>query len=127
MEYITQRIQGGLGVGRYEENDSVFMGMEIIKKDRNTQGVSMGANGFEDKIKSIGISHERTRTPNVPLTETELSILRTELGKLTWIARIDRPDLMYEVFDSAQISPKGEIIDMETEKKISKEENEEEE
>ena len=38
-----------------------------------------------------------------------------------------RPDLMYDVIDAAQISPKGEIIDMETEKKIPKEENEEEE
>ena len=63
LEYITQRIQEGLGADSYEENDSVFTGMEIIKKDGNSQGISMGTNGFEDKIKSIGISHERTRPP----------------------------------------------------------------
>ena len=88
------------------------MGMGIIKKNENSQRISMSADGFGDKIKSIEISHERTRTPNAPLTETELSILRTELGKLTRIARMDRPDLMYGVFDTGGISPKGEIIDM---------------
>ena len=114
LEYITQRIQEGLGADSYEENDIVCMGMNIIKKNEIPRGISMNTNGFEDKIKSIGISHERTRATNEPLTE--LSILRTELGKLTWVARMARPDLMYDVFDSAQISPEGEIIDMESEK-----------
>ena len=97
LEYTTHGIQGVLGVGRYRENDSLFTGMGIIKKNENFQGVSMSTNGFEDKIKSIEISHGRTRTPNEPLTETELSILRTELDELTRVARMDRPDLMYDV------------------------------
>ena len=47
-------------------------GMEIAKKKSVTsQGVSLGASGFEDKIKSIEISHGRTRTAHEPLTESE--------------------------------------------------------
>ena len=92
-------------MGRYDENGIVFTRMQIIKKrNGNPQCVSMSAKVDVDKIKSIGISHERTRTTNEPLTE--LSILRTELGKLTWVARMARPDLMYDVFDAAQIFPK---------------------
>ena len=37
LAYINQRIQEGLGVGSYGENESVFMGMKIIKKDENFQ------------------------------------------------------------------------------------------
>ena len=70
LEYIIQRIQEELGVASYEDNDSMFTGMEITKKKSETShGVSMSADGFEDKIKSIGISHGRTRTPRKPLTE----------------------------------------------------------
>ena len=73
IEYITQRIQEELRVGSYEDNDSMFMGMEITKKKSGTsQGVSMSTNGFEDKIKSIEMSNGRTRTPHEPLTESEL-------------------------------------------------------
>ena len=80
------------------------------------------------KQNQIGeISHVRTRTPNELLTETELSILRSEMEKLTRIARMDRPDLTYDVFDAAQISPKGKIVDVESEKKSPQEENKAEE
>ena len=91
-------------MGRYDENGIVFTRMQIIKKrNGNPQCVSMSAKVDVDKIKSIGISHERTWTPNGPLNETALSILRTGLVKLTRIARLDRPDLMYGVFGAAQI------------------------
>ena len=79
IEYITQRIQDELGSDSYEDDDSMLMGMEIAKKSETPHGISMSTNGFEDKIKSIEISHGRTRTPHEPLTESELSILRMEL------------------------------------------------
>ena len=69
----------------------------------------MGANRYEDKIKSIEISHARMRTPHEPITESELSISRTELGELTWIARMARPELIYDAAAAAQVFPKGGI------------------
>ena len=71
--------------------------------------ISMG-NRYGEEIKSIEISHARTCTPHEQLTESELSIWRTELGKLTRTARTDRPDLIYDLAAAAQAFPKGEII-----------------
>ena len=78
VEYITQRINKESEVDSYEDNETMFTGMEIPKKNNeDTQGISMGANRYEAKIKSIVISHDRMRTPDEPLTESEFSIFRT--------------------------------------------------
>ena len=74
------------------------------------------------KIGTVEIPHQRTRTPNEILTETELSIFRSEIGKLTWIARMARPDLMYDVFEAAQFSQNREVIKDGSGNFISKEE-----
>ena len=84
--------------------------MGISKKNNEEpQGIKMGANRYGGKIKSIEIPHARMRTPHEPLTESELSILRTELGKLTWIARMARPELIYAAAAAAQVFSKGGI------------------
>ena len=86
----------------------MFMGVGISKKNNeDPQGISMGANRYGDKIKSIEIPHDRMRTPNGPLTEGELSIFRTELGKLTWITRMARPELIYDAAAAAQAFSNG--------------------
>ena len=120
------RIQEELGAGSYEDNDSVFFGMKIIKKKNEVpQGISTSTNDSEDKIKLIEISHGRTRTPHEPLKDKELSIFQTEIGKLTRIARMARPDLMYDIFDEARTFSKKDKIGEKSEKQITKEEVEE--
>ena len=84
----------------------------------------MGANRYGDKIKSIECSHARMRTPHEPLTEGELSILRMELGKLTWIARMARPGLIYDADAAAQEFPNGGINVGKREEETLKEEEE---
>ena len=80
-----------------------------MTNNEDFQGISMGSDRYEDKIKSIEIPHARMRTPHEPITESELSILRTELGKLTWVTRMARPELIYDAAAAAQVFSKGEI------------------
>ena len=85
--------------------------MKIAKKRNEVpHGISMETNGYEDKIKSIEISHARTCTPHEPITESELSILRTGLGKFTWISRMNRPGFIYDVAAAAEAFSKGEML-----------------
>ena len=89
----------------------MFTGVGIEKKRNEVpHGISMETNRYEDKIESIEISHARTCTPHEPLTERGFSIPQTELGKLTWTSRIDRPDLIYDVTAAAQVFPKGKLL-----------------
>ena len=68
-------------------------------------------NKYEDDIKQIEISHERMMEPGEILTENEQAALRSELGKLMWIARIARPAAIYDDAASAQTFSTGEMMD----------------
>ena len=87
---------------------------ELLRKKEKTdfQGISVSANGAENKINTIEIPHQRTRTPSEILTGAELSIFRSEIAKLTRVAKMARPDLMYDVSEAAQMFSKREIIDV---------------
>ena len=128
LEYIAQRIRDEFEADSSEDNDAMFTGMQIAKnRNEVPHGISMETHGYEDKIKSIEISHARTSTPHEPLTESELSILRTELGKLTSISRMARPYLIYDVAAAAQVFSKGGILAGEEDEETSNEETEKEE
>ena len=50
----------------------------------------------------------------------------SEIEKLTRIARMARPDLMYDVFEAAQVFQKREIIKDDSKHFVSEEESKEE-
>ena len=96
--------------------------MKIVKRKNDVfQGISTNTNGTGNKIKTIEISHQRTRTPGAVLTEIEVSIFRSEIEKLTRIARMARPDLRYDVFEAAHPFTRKETINMDPKSFISKE------
>ena len=65
----------------YEENEATYLGMKIPKiNDNDFRGAILDSNKYEGEINHIGISHERIRTPEEPLTEAGLAIFRSELG-----------------------------------------------
>ena len=66
---------------------------------------------MKTKINRIGISHERMMmTPGEILTENEQTALRSELGKLMWIARIARPGAIYDASAAAQTFSVEEMV-----------------
>ena len=69
----------------------------------------LDSNVYEGKINHIEIPHERMMGPGEILTENEQTALRSELGKLMWIARIAPPGAIYEASASAQPFPNEEM------------------
>ena len=62
----------------------------------------MDSNNYEGKINHIEISQARSKQKGDFLTEEEQSAMRSELGKLMWLARIARPDAIYNASAAAQ-------------------------
>ena len=84
------------------------MGVGISKVPReDSDGAISDSDKYEDEINHIGISNARTRAPNEPLTGAGQAILRSELGKLMWIARIARPGAIYDASAAAQTFSDG--------------------
>ena len=73
--------------------------------------VALDSNNYEAKINHIAISHQRTRAPYGPLAEGKQTISRSELGKLMRIARIARPEAIYDASAAAQTFSAGELIE----------------
>ena len=93
-------------------NEAIYLGMEIPKVNNDdSDGIVSGSDKYEEKINHIEIPHARTRTPKEPLAEAERANSRPDLGKLMRIARIARPDVIYDALAAAQTFPDGEIID----------------
>ena len=102
--------------GRYGETNRLMLAMKIPKVNNgNFNGTILGPNNNEGEINHIGISHERTqrtRAPKEPLTEEAQAILRSELGRLMWAARIARPGAIYDDSAAAQTFSDGELMNV---------------
>ena len=71
--------------------------MKIEKIDTpDFKGVILDSNNYEDKINHIEISQARSKQKDDFLTYEEQSAMRSEIGKLTWLARIARPGAIYD-------------------------------
>ena len=98
-------------MGSYGDNEATYSGMKITKvSDGEFGGIALDSNNYEGGIDHIEISHERTRTPNEPSAEEEQTILRSELGKLMWVARAARPGAIYDASAAEQTFSDGEIL-----------------
>ena len=95
------------------ENGSTYLGMKIAKVNNGEFGwVALDANNYEGRINHIEISHERTREPNEPSAEDKQKILRSELGKLIFVARIVSPGAIYDDAAAAQTFPDGGLMEV---------------
>ena len=74
---------------------------EIERSIRVILRVILDSNNCEDKIKHIEIAQSRSRQKGDFLIE-EQSVMRSELGKLMWLARIARPGAIYDASAAAQ-------------------------
>ena len=111
-EYITQRTKEKFEADSYEGNEATYLGMKTpMANDGDFEGAVLDSDKYENEINQIEIPHERTMEPGEILTEKEQTTLRSELGKLIWIALIARPGAIYDASASAQTSPTGEMMD----------------
>ena len=87
------------------------MGMGIYRgKGHAFEGVITNANHAEPKIQNLELSHQRSRAPRGKLTETGLINFKAEAKKLLWLARVERPDLMFDVSEATQLPQKREMV-----------------
>ena len=97
------RNEGKFEVDTFEDNKASYLGMEIEKIDTpDFKGVILDSNNYEGKINHIEISQDRSKQKDDFLTDEEQSAMRSELGKLMWLARIARPDAIYDASAAAR-------------------------
>ena len=93
-------------VDSYGVNKATYLGMEIEKASNSKfEGITPDPNNYEDRNNHNAISHERTRQPDEALTQDGQAIVRSELWKSMWVARIARRGAIYDESADAQTRP----------------------
>ena len=78
--------------------------------DSDFNGLVLDSDDYEGKINHIETPHGRTRNRNGALSEADQSILRSALRKLMRIARIGRPEAIYDASAAARTFTDGRTI-----------------
>ena len=92
---------------------ATYLGMRIEKAiDSDPEGIILVSDKYVGKINYIEIAHERTQQRNEGMTWEDQAILRSELGKSMWIARISSPGAIYDASATAQTFSAGKMIDI---------------
>ena len=90
-------MQGKIDVDRYGRNRATYLCIEIAKvRDPDCDGLILDPDNYGDKINHIEIPHVGCKWMPEALTGDDRSILRSELWKLMWVARIARPGEIYD-------------------------------
>ena len=80
-------------MGKTEEKKCIYVG---FNKVQNNEGVLMDRRDFAgEKIEVFDVGPDRSRNQDTELKAKAKSILRKCAGKIGWLARGSRPDLIF--------------------------------
>ena len=105
----TSKIAAKFELGKIEKDNFLYCGHRIIQKDGK---LTLGQDEFAEKIKPFNISPARKRATADKVTDEERAQIRSGAGKLGWIARLTRPDLMFAQIEASSIVTKAEVGDL---------------
>ena len=115
-EYISRVRNKNSALADMGGNKSTYLGMGIGKvSDSDYEGIMSGSNNYEGKIDIIEIPRGVSKEMPDDLTGDAQANLRSELGRLMWIARIARPGAIYDASAAARTFTTEEIADFQNE------------
>ncbi len=111
---VIPKICQAFQVGNKEEKSFKYTGLEITTEDSHLLlGTGEYCKGIEE-IETKEFGSDRTR----PLTQTEVTTLRSKAGQINWIAGQSRPDLAFDNCTIANRMSKPTVSDIHFANKI---------
>ena len=93
---ICKKLSKEFEMGREECWNFKFCGYRIIQSKETFEAI-ISQNDFADEAQIPKVAPARSKQPDSPLSAKEKSTLRGIAGKLGWLARGTRPDLLFSV------------------------------
>ena len=91
---IMNGVNKSFKVGKVEEGNFRYTGFKVIQ---NEDGITVDQTEYISKVKISRTSEKKRKTDE--LDESELSMLRSNVGAIQWLARGTRPDVCFEGID----------------------------
>ena len=95
MKKISQRFK----ISKSEQGAFRYIGMDLSS---NQNEINLSQKSYCSLVQMVKIDYERKKQTEKDLTEDEIKMYQSLLGKLNWLACNSRPDLKFEVFLHAQ-------------------------
>ena len=111
IKEMTKKIQKSFLLGTIEEKDYLYCGHRI-RQDREAGSLTIDQEEFAMEIKPLVIKPERRRQTQEKVTEAERSAIRSYAGKLGWLGRVTRPDLLQAQIEASSLVTKATVNDL---------------
>ena len=111
VKEMTKKIQKSFLLGSIEEKDYLYCGHRI-RQDRKAGTLTIDQEEFAREIKPLVIQPGRRRQLQEGVTEAERSTIRSYAGKLGWLGRVTRPDLLQAQIEASSLVTKATVNDL---------------
>ena len=115
---ITKKIEQRFKLGKMEKGDYLYCGHRIKQAGGR---LTLDQEEFAKQVKPLVINPERSRQPQEDVTNAERTQIRAFAGKLGWLGRTTRPDLLVAQIKASSAVTHAKVKDLkELAKAVSK-------
>lgn len=90
---VISTIRSSFNVGREEEKCFSYVGVEVFS---SVNGITLEQRDYLDNLKTLGLDKSQMLQHQAALTSSQLEAYRSKIGKILWIARQARPDVLFD-------------------------------
>ena len=109
QEDIVKKIKSHFELGRVETGDFFYCGHQI-KQDG--ERLVLDQDDFANDIKPLVISPARRKENSELVSDVERKMIRSYAGKLGWLGRNTRPDLLFSQIEASSCVTKATVHDL---------------
>ena len=111
---MIKKIGDNFQIGKVEGGNFLYCGYRMETGD---DSITLSQQEFADDIKPIAIQPSRKKEGGEAVTEKERSTMRSYAGKLGWLGRNCRPDLLFSQIETSSVITRATVNDL---KKLAK-------
>ena len=109
LDKVVKDIGARFELGKIEDSDFLYCGHRIRQEGEK---FVISQEEFAAEVKPFEILPVRKKQPSEKVTEKERAQLRSGAGKLGWMARLTRPDLMFAQIEASSNVTRAEVSDL---------------
>ena len=109
LDRMTREIGKQFELGKIEDSDFLYCGHRIVQEGER---ITLSQEEFAAEVKSFDMLPARKKQNTDKVTDEERGQMRSGAGKLGWLARLTRPDLMFAQIEASSTVTRADVSDL---------------